>query len=112
MIAGVADTHTALWHLFGDARLSSGAEDFIRGPYPRGQSRRHLVNRPRVMACPSDDVLLIYYTLRRTDEAFVLVTLRSAAAQSVEPACLPLLTSSTPRFLDFHIPQGSQGRSR
>jgi PIN domain nuclease of toxin-antitoxin system len=29
MIAGVADTHTALWHLFGDARLSAVAGTFI-----------------------------------------------------------------------------------
>jgi PIN domain nuclease of toxin-antitoxin system len=29
MIAGVADTHTALWHLFGDKRLSAAAEAFI-----------------------------------------------------------------------------------
>jgi PIN domain nuclease of toxin-antitoxin system len=29
MIAAVADTHTALWHLFGDARLSAGAGRFI-----------------------------------------------------------------------------------
>ncbi len=29
MIAGVADTHTALWHLFDDARLSSAAGAFI-----------------------------------------------------------------------------------
>ena len=29
MIAAVADTHTALWHLFGDARLSVAAGDFI-----------------------------------------------------------------------------------
>lgn len=29
MIAGVADTHTALWHLFDDARLSGAAKDFI-----------------------------------------------------------------------------------
>lgn len=29
MIAGVADTHTALWHLFGDKRLSATAEAFI-----------------------------------------------------------------------------------
>jgi PIN domain nuclease of toxin-antitoxin system len=30
MIAAVADTHTALWHLFGDAKLSRAAEDFIQ----------------------------------------------------------------------------------
>jgi PIN domain nuclease of toxin-antitoxin system len=29
MIAGVADTHTALWHLFDDARLSATAGAFI-----------------------------------------------------------------------------------
>jgi PIN domain nuclease of toxin-antitoxin system len=29
MIAGVADTHTALWHLFDDARLSSAARAFV-----------------------------------------------------------------------------------
>ncbi|HWZ42791.1 MAG TPA: PIN domain-containing protein [Candidatus Saccharimonadales bacterium] len=29
MIAAVADTHTALWHLFGDARLSVAAGTFI-----------------------------------------------------------------------------------
>ncbi|HEX4808148.1 MAG TPA: type II toxin-antitoxin system VapC family toxin [Bryobacteraceae bacterium] len=29
MIAGVADTHTALWHLFDDARLSTAARAFI-----------------------------------------------------------------------------------
>src|ERR1700729_227021 len=29
MIAGVADTHTALWHLFDDKRLSTAAEAFI-----------------------------------------------------------------------------------
>jgi PIN domain nuclease of toxin-antitoxin system len=29
MIAAVADTHTALWHLFDDARLSAAAGAFI-----------------------------------------------------------------------------------
>jgi PIN domain nuclease of toxin-antitoxin system len=29
MIAGVADTHTALWYLFDDERLSVPAGDFI-----------------------------------------------------------------------------------
>ncbi len=29
MIAAVADTHTALWHLFDDARLSVAAEALI-----------------------------------------------------------------------------------
>lgn len=29
MIAGVADTHAAIWYLFGDPRLSARAKDFI-----------------------------------------------------------------------------------
>src|SRR5215467_13388970 len=29
MVAGVADTHTALWYLYDDARLSVAAGDFI-----------------------------------------------------------------------------------
>jgi len=29
MIAGVADTHAAVWYLFGDPRLSARAKDFI-----------------------------------------------------------------------------------
>jgi PIN domain nuclease of toxin-antitoxin system len=29
MIAGIADTHTALWYLFNDAHLSVAAGDFI-----------------------------------------------------------------------------------
>ena len=29
MIAGVADTHAAVWYLFGDSRLSARAKDFI-----------------------------------------------------------------------------------
>jgi PIN domain nuclease of toxin-antitoxin system len=35
MIAGVADTHTALWHLFGDTKLSRTAEDFIQAAAAR-----------------------------------------------------------------------------
>jgi PIN domain nuclease of toxin-antitoxin system len=29
MVAGVADTHAALWYLFDDTRLSASAADFI-----------------------------------------------------------------------------------
>jgi len=35
MIVGVADTHTALWHLFGDSKLSRTAEDFIQAAAAR-----------------------------------------------------------------------------
>lgn len=37
MIGGIADTHTALWHLFGDARLSSTAKNFILAAAARGE---------------------------------------------------------------------------
>jgi hypothetical protein len=29
MISGVADTHTAIWYLFNDDRLSIASSDFI-----------------------------------------------------------------------------------
>lgn len=35
MIVGVADTHTALWHLFADTKLSRVAEDFIQAAAAR-----------------------------------------------------------------------------
>jgi PIN domain nuclease of toxin-antitoxin system len=39
VIAGVADTHTALWHLFDDTRLSGPAGDFI----DRAAAARHRI---------------------------------------------------------------------
>jgi PIN domain nuclease of toxin-antitoxin system len=36
MIAGVADTHAALWYLFNDTRLSIAAGDFIDAAAARG----------------------------------------------------------------------------
>jgi PIN domain nuclease of toxin-antitoxin system len=38
MVAGIADTHTALWHLFGDPRLSPRAKQFIESALERGQT--------------------------------------------------------------------------
>src|SRR5438094_792662 len=38
MFAGVADTHTALWHLFDDARLSIPARYFIDEAAAAGQT--------------------------------------------------------------------------
>ena len=39
MIAGVADTHAALWHLFDDSRLSAAAGAFI----DRAAAARHRI---------------------------------------------------------------------
>jgi PIN domain nuclease of toxin-antitoxin system len=36
MIVGVADTHTALWHLYGDPRLSAAADVFLMGAAASG----------------------------------------------------------------------------
>jgi PIN domain nuclease of toxin-antitoxin system len=42
MVAGVADTHAAVWYLFNDARLSITAGDFIEGAAK--QARRIIVS--------------------------------------------------------------------
>lgn len=47
MIAGVADTHAALWHLFDDARLSVRARNFID---QAAASRRRIVLSPISLA--------------------------------------------------------------
>ena len=36
--AGIADTHTALWYLFGDSRLSARAKEFIDEAAADGRS--------------------------------------------------------------------------
>ena len=37
MVSAIADTHAALWHLYGDARLSPRARDFIEVSARAGQ---------------------------------------------------------------------------
>jgi PIN domain nuclease of toxin-antitoxin system len=66
VFAGVADTHTALWHLFGDLRLSSAAKAFIDDA--AGSSRKialsaisvaeivYLVEKSRISATVFDDI--------------------------------------------------------
>ena len=62
MIAGVADTHAALWFLFGDLRLSTTAKDFfdkaaaarhkiVLSPISLGaiETREHQVTREAVL---------------------------------------------------------------
>ena len=36
MISGIADTHTALWYLYADPRLSKSAREFIDSPVAQG----------------------------------------------------------------------------
>jgi len=47
MIAGVADTHAALWFLFGDSRLSPTAKDFFE---KAATARRKIVLTPISLA--------------------------------------------------------------
>jgi PIN domain nuclease of toxin-antitoxin system len=47
MIAGVADTHAALWFLFGDPRLSTAAKDFF---YRAAAARRKIALAPISLA--------------------------------------------------------------
>lgn len=66
MIAAVADTHTALWYLFGDDRLSARAKDFIDQAAASRQSIEispislaeivYLVEKNRVPASALDDL--------------------------------------------------------
>ena len=77
MIAGVADTHTALWYLFGDSRLSVRAKAFI----DQAAALRHsieispislaeivyLVEKSRIPASALDD---LRSALDNPDQAF------------------------------------------
>jgi PIN domain nuclease of toxin-antitoxin system len=64
--AGVADTHTALWYLFGDPRLSKGAKQFIEQAAAARQSIEispislaeivYLVEKGRITASALEDV--------------------------------------------------------
>jgi PIN domain nuclease of toxin-antitoxin system len=57
MIAGGADTHTALWYLFNDARLSTTAGDFIDQAAAAGSQ----------MVVSSISLAEIVYLIERTD---------------------------------------------
>jgi PIN domain nuclease of toxin-antitoxin system len=39
MLNGVADTHTLVWYLFGDRRLSSAAKSFIDTAIAQGHQK-------------------------------------------------------------------------
>ncbi len=66
-VAGVADTHTALWFLFGDSRLSSSAKKFIDQAAASGNSIEvspislaeiaYLVEKGRIVASALDDLI-------------------------------------------------------
>ncbi len=69
MIAGVADTHTALWYLFGDLRLSTRAKEFID---QAAASRRSIEVSPISLA------EIVYLVEKSRISALALEDLRSA----------------------------------
>lgn len=69
MIAGVADTHTALWYLFGDVRLSARAKEFID---QAAASRRSIEVSPISLA------EIVYLVEKSRISASALEDLRSA----------------------------------
>jgi PIN domain nuclease of toxin-antitoxin system len=89
-IAGVADTHTALWHLFGDKRLSADAEAFIN---EAATARRkivistislaevvYLVERNRLPASAYDDLA---QALADPEHVFTEAVLSAAIVQAM-----------------------------
>jgi PIN domain nuclease of toxin-antitoxin system len=89
-IAGVADTHTALWHLFDDSRLSSVAESFIQ---EAAAARRkiaicsislvelvYLVEKGRLPAAAYEDLL---QALSDPEHVFTEAVLSSSIVQSM-----------------------------
>jgi PIN domain nuclease of toxin-antitoxin system len=67
MLAGIADTHTAIWHLFSDQRLGCGASAFIEATIASGDrigisaisfaEMVYLIEKGRIAATALDDLL-------------------------------------------------------
>ena len=90
MIAGVADTHTALWHLFDDKRLSVAAEAFIN---EAAKARRkiaistislaelvYLVEKNRLPASAYDDMT---HALTDPEHVFTEAVISAAIVQAM-----------------------------
>ena len=66
MIVAIADTHTAIWYLFSDPRLGSGASAFIEAAIARGDhigvsalslaEMIYLIEKGRIPAGALDDL--------------------------------------------------------
>ncbi len=71
MIAGVADTHTAIWYLFNDARLSIASTDFID---------RAAADGSRILISSISLAEIVYLTEKGRIPANVYVDLKAALA--------------------------------
>ena len=80
MIAAIADTHTAIWYIFADARLSATAKDRIEEAAAQGDQIGvspialakivYLVEKDRIVA---DALTRVRLTLRHPDEGLTEV---------------------------------------
>lgn len=96
-VAGVADTHAALWYLFGDARLSFAAKEFVD---KAAASRRTIAISPISVAevlylvekkrLPEGSIESLTKALRDPDHVFVEAPLNSQVVESMR-----------------HVPRGS-----
>jgi len=67
MIAGIADTHTAIWYVFSDPRLGGAASDFIDATIVNGDhigisaislaEMIYLIEKKRIPANALEDLL-------------------------------------------------------
>ncbi|OGR89316.1 MAG: PIN domain protein [Elusimicrobia bacterium RIFCSPLOWO2_01_FULL_59_12] len=91
MITAVADTHTALWYLFGDSRLSDTAKKYINQAFERQEKIGvssitlaevlYLAEKKRV---PSDTLSRLIQALRVPGGVFVEVPLDGSVVQHME----------------------------
>ena len=90
MIAGVADTHTALWHLFDDVRLSPAARSFIDEAARQRQKIAiasitlaelvYLVEKQRLPSSAYDELI---QALNDPEHVFIEAALTSAVVQAM-----------------------------
>jgi len=91
VITAVADTHTALWYLFGDSRLSDTAKKYINQAFERQEKIGvssitlaevlYLAEKKRV---PSDTLSRLIQALRVPGGVFVEVPLDGSVVQHME----------------------------
>lgn len=90
MITGVADTHTVIWYLYNDSRLSVQARQFIETTAQKGQQiglssitlveMVYLIEKNRI---PSASLTLIATALNESDSLFIETPVDLKIARSV-----------------------------
>lgn|SRR5574341_116030 len=91
MVVGVADTHTVIWYLYDDERLSATAGEFI--DQAAAQSNQvgvspitlveviYLIERGRI---PAQTLPLILDAIRQADNVFVQIAFDMDVAQALQ----------------------------